>query len=251
MLVDRVHACALPKFDRNARRQHDPRRERARLWIRDRRKFTNAAGNQPSLLRPQFDLHRLADPERGDALFGNADLHLAIAIGGQRVNRLSGRDHLAGFGLPLGDHPVGWRAQVRVAGLVAGDLELRIRLLYARSCGLVRILAALELRAAHHLLVGEYAIAFALGLRELKIGLRRGQLRTRRFDLQANIAGVELGQQLSALHSRTHIDEPTHQMSADLKRERRFFARTHIAGECLRARVKRPGMHDQRRPQRI
>ena len=70
-----------------------------------------------------------ADVEIADARFRQCDRDFAAGVAGQREDRLPGRDDLAGFGLAVGDHAVARRTQLRVAGLVAGDIQLR-------ACGL-------------------------------------------------------------------------------------------------------------------
>ena len=63
--------------------------------------------------------------EIADACFRQCHRDFATGIAGKGKDRLPGRDHLAGFGLACGDHAVARCAQLRVAGLVAGDVQLR------------------------------------------------------------------------------------------------------------------------------
>ena len=60
-----------------------------------------------------------------DARFRQRDRDFAAGIAGQREDRLAGGDDLAGFGLAAGDHAVARCAQLRVAGGVARDVQLR------------------------------------------------------------------------------------------------------------------------------
>ena len=66
--------------------------------------------------------------------------------------------------------------------------------------------------------------------------------------LQAQVAGVEFGQQVAAMHGVADIHETPGEVATDAERQRAFLAGAHFAGEsqCRRLRAA-AGMHHQHR----
>ena len=157
-----------------------------------------------------------------DARFRQCDRDFATGVAGKGEDRLPGRDHLAGFGLAGGDHAVARRAQLRVAGLVAGDVQLRARGLgLARGRGLGGVLR-IERGTADQLLLCEFRVTGAIGAARASSASAAVDLRLGGLRLQAQVAGIEFGQHLAALDLVADIDLAPHQVAADTEREWRF-----------------------------
>lgn len=190
-------------------------------------------GEASVALRPEFDRHRLADAETFEAVFRQADQHLAFAVGGQAEDRLSGRHHLAHLDAPAGDHAILGRAQHGVAGLVVGDVEFGADLLQPRLAGAVAVLDVLELGMADQVAVEQGAVAPVLGAHGLQVGLGGTDLGPRRLQLQAHVLGIEFGQGLVLLYPLADFHQPADDLAADAEGQLRLVAGADLAGKGL------------------
>ena len=75
------------------------------------------------------------------------------------------------------------------------------------------------------------------------------QLCRRSFGLQAQIVGIQFGQQLAFLHPRAGIDMTLLDLAADAKGQGRFLASADIAGQYLPGGTDRHRLHHHGRAQ--
>ena len=141
------------------------------------------------------------------------------------------RDDLARFGGNCSDDAILRRDERRVRGLIARDAQVRLRLLELRAVGVHRVALRVERGGADELLLEEMQVALVLGLREVVLVLRGGDLLLRRLRLQADVRRVEPRQHLALAHVRAGIDRALDDLAADPEREIGFVARLHFARE--------------------
>ncbi len=198
-------------------------------------------------MRPQLDADRLAHGEAGELLFRQADGHFPLTVRGQGEDCLPGGNHLADLDLALGYDTRLRCTQYGVFGLVAGHLELGLRLLQPRLAGTEQVFGIVVLRVADHLPVQQLLVAVTLGTHQRQVGLGARQLGAVGFQLQAHVLGVEFSQRLLGVHPLALFDQALGDLAGDTKCQFRLEPRPYFTGVAVRRGLRRLRLNDQRR----
>ena len=94
----------------------------------------------------------------------------------------------------------------------------------------MRCVLRIEGRAAHELLLGEPGVPGAVCAGPGEFGLDGGKLGLRGLRLQAQVAGIELGEQVAALDRIAGVHEAPGDVAAHAERQRALFAGADLTG---------------------
>ena len=139
-------------------------------------------------------------------------------------------------------------AQVAVAELVLSLIDRSLRLLHRSLCGLEVGLRGVQLGLGAHTTVEQLLLTTGIGPGVDQLCLYLGQITLGRTQLVLLIGGVEVGQNVTLFHHRTHIVITAHDAPRNTKAQGAFITSFDTPSKAAQILDQLgPGNHIQRR----